>query len=243
MTSHPTAIIQARAGSTRLQGKVLAGIQDRTVLEYVIRRCRLSKKLNNVVLATTVLPIDDPVAGLAGSLGVDVFRGSESDVLDRYVKAAEWCGADVIVRITADCPLIDPAIIDQTVDMYMEKPADYVFFNGYPNGLGAAEVLTLTALRQARAETSPEDVYYREHVMTYLTDNPDKFSLEIYQAPAEFFRPELRLSVDESDDLELVRRVCNAFYPRFNFSTREIIDFFDRNSELAVLNAHVIQKT
>ena len=239
---NPIAIVQARTGSTRLPGKVLAKICDRTLLEYVLYRCKLSAKLAGVMLATTKLKDDDPLELIAHSMKVGIFRGSENDVLKRYIQAAEQVEADVIVRITADCPLIDPEIIDQAIEDYLQCPADYVFITGYPNGLGAAEVLTVSALQRAYEETAPNETYYREHVMTYITDNPIKFSLRIKQAPAELNRPEFNLSVDVKSELDVVRRICEHFYPRMNFSTREIIVFLDEHPEVLSLNTSVKQE-
>lgn len=234
---NPIAIVQARTGSTRLPGKVLAKICDRTLLEYVLYRCKLSAKLAGVMLATTKLKDDDPLELIAHSMKVGIFRGSENDVLERYLKAAELANADVVVRITADCPLIDPDIIDQAIEVYLQSPADYVFISGYPGGLGAAEVLTISSLRRAYEETAPSDTYYREHVMTYLTDNPTKFSLRIKQAPPGVNRPEFKLSVDEQSDLDVVRHICEYFYPRMDFSAHEIIAFLDQHPEISCINA------
>jgi spore coat polysaccharide biosynthesis protein SpsF len=238
----PIAIVQARMASTRLPGKVLARICDSTLLEYVLHRCKLSLELNGVVLATTTLKDDDPLELIGRSMGVGVFRGSESDVLERYILAAEAASVDVIVRITGDSPLIDPGIIDQVIELYLESHCDYVFISGYPNGLGAAEVLTVPSLRRAYEETTVGDTHYREHVMTYLTDNPSKFSLCIKQAPRDLYRPELRLCVDEQPDLDVVRLICEHFYPRRDFSAREIITFLDRHPEVSRINTHVKQK-
>jgi len=199
----------------------------------------LSAKLSGVILATTKLKDDDPLEAIARSMDMGVFRGSENDVLERYVKAAELANVDVIVRITADCPLIDPEIIDQVIEDYLQSPADYVFITGYPNGLGAAEVLTVSALQQAYEETESNETYYREHVMPYITDNPMKFSLRIKQAPVELNRPMCNLYVDVKSELDVVRRIYEHFYPRMNFSTREIIAFLDENPEVLSLNTSV----
>jgi len=242
MKDRPVAIIQARTGSTRQPGKVLEKIEDRTLLEYVIDRCKLSKSLADIILATTEFPADDPIFEMGISLGVKVFRGSEEDVLERYVLAAEKFGADLIVRITADCPLIDPEIIDRTIQQYKENPSDYLNISGYPNGLGAVEVLTLSSLQQVMLETSPNDTYYREHVMTYITDHPEKFTVTIPTAPLLLRRPKIRLSVDEQADLDLIKIICHNFAPRINFNTKEIISFLDKNPQYAAINSNVKQK-
>ena len=239
---NPVGIIQARTGSSRLPGKVLAKLADHTVLYYVIRRCQQSRNLRSILVATTRHAADDPVAHLAESLGVGVYRGSENDVLKRYAEAATQVKADPVIRITADCPLIDPAVIDEMIDLYIRYPYDYVFIDGYPRGSDGAEVLSLSSLQRTLEETRPEDTYYREHVMTYLVDHPEKFSLKIEKAPEALRRSDLRLCVDEQADFELVRHVCEHFAPREDFTLLEIIAFLDQHPEIAMLNRHVRQK-
>ena len=175
-------IIQARCGSTRLPGKVLKPLAAQSVLFYVVRRCQLSRSLADLVVATTIEPADDVIEDYCRTLGVPVYRGSRDDVLLRYVEAGDWSHADPIVRITSDCPLIEPAVIDAVIEAYSRADADYAFIQGYPRGVGDAEVMSLAALRKALAETSPLDTGYREHVMTYLTDHPEKFRLCIAEA-------------------------------------------------------------
>ncbi|MGD0896511.1 MAG: glycosyltransferase family protein [Thermoguttaceae bacterium] len=237
----PVAIIQARLSSTRLPGKVLLPLGDFTVLHYVVRRCQLSMKLADVIVATTTNASDDALVGYAKSLGVAVFRGSETDVLERYVGAAVQSQADPIVRITSDCPLIDPGIIDRAVGEYEAAPADYVVIDGYPRGTGDAEVMPLSALQQACERTRPTDAHYREHVMTYLTDHPQEMQLHVVEAPESLRRP-FRLCVDEQADLDVVRCVCDEFSPRIDFTLAEIIAFLDQHPEITARNSHVRQK-
>ena len=239
----PTAVIQARTGSTRLPGKVLASLGRHTVLENVIERCRQSTRLARLAIATTVSPADDSVANLARALGIPVVRGSETDVLARYVQAADELRVEAIVRVTADCPLIDPTVIDQACDRYARSRSDYVCFDGYPNGVGDVEVVRVAALRRAAAETSTAETLYREHVTTYLKAHPEIFVLAIGEAPVPCYRPELRLSVDEPADLEVVRAVVVHFGERLDFTTAEVIAFLDAHPEIVALNRHVRQKT
>jgi spore coat polysaccharide biosynthesis protein SpsF len=237
----PVAIIQARLGSTRLPGKVLLPLGDSTVLDYAVRRCQLSAKLADVIIATTENASDDALAEYAKSLGVSVFRGSESDVLERYIGAAIQSQADPIVRITSDCPLIDPGIIDQAVGEYEATRADYVFIDGWPRGTGDAEVMPLSALQHAYNHSLPSDTYYREHVMTYLTDHPEEMKLHVVEVPQSLRRP-FRLCVDEQADLNVARCVCDHFSPRIDFTVAEIIAFLDEHPEIAAKNLHVRQK-
>jgi len=230
----PPIVIQARTGSTRLPGKVLANVAGRTVLEYVILRCLQNRSGAGVTVATSVRPGDDAVETLAASLGVRVYRGSEDDVLSRYVEAARMLGADVLIRITADCPLIDPRVIDQVVEIHRHaQEADYVFVQDYPVGLGSAELVKLSALERSLAETSPGQTYYREHVVTYILDHPEKFRLHLEDAPPAFRKPNLHLAVDEHEDLEIVRHICEHFAPRIDFRTDEVLTFMEENPDLA----------
>ncbi|MCK4821032.1 hypothetical protein KA005_35030, partial [bacterium] len=151
--------------------------------------------------------------------------------------------ADPIVRITGDCPLIEPAVIDEAINLYDETHADYVYIKGYPIGVGEVEVLPLSALERILKETTSEDIYYREHVMTYIMDYPEKFKVNIQEAPELYQRSDIRLTVDEPDDLEVIRRICEHFSPRVDFSLPEVIEFLDQHPEIAALNAHVKQKT
>jgi spore coat polysaccharide biosynthesis protein SpsF (cytidylyltransferase family) len=239
----PLAIIQARTGSTRLPGKVLMPLGERSVLERVIRRCQQSRQLAGAMVATSDLRGDDAVVRLAHDLGVSVFRGSESDVLDRYVGAATHAGADVVVRITADCPLIDPEVIDRVLARFAAERLDYCWAEGYPNGLGDVEAVRSEALARAAAATTPSETFYREHVTTYIREHPEVFALAVELAPEKERRPFFRLSVDEAADLEVVRRVSEFFHPRLDFRCTDIIAFLDAHPEIAAINRHVRQKT
>jgi spore coat polysaccharide biosynthesis protein SpsF (cytidylyltransferase family) len=239
----PLAVIQARMGSSRLPGKVLEPLAGMTVLDLLLRRCAMSRKLGGIVVATSDAPDDVAIADLARRAGAEVFRGSEQDVLDRFVRAAHVSGAAVIVRLTADSPLTDPRNIDEVIAFYEQSPADYVYVEGYPLGLGVAELMTVEALGRARDETRPDETSYREHVMTYLTAHPERFALRIVPAQPHLARPDLRVTIDEPSDLELARRVCDHFAPRVDFSAEEIIALLDARSDLVAINAHVAQRS
>jgi spore coat polysaccharide biosynthesis protein SpsF (cytidylyltransferase family) len=239
---NPVAIIQARCGSKRLPGKVLKPLAGQTVLYYVVRRCQLSRSLAEVIVATTQERADDAIESYCRELAVPVFRGSQEDVLLRYVEAAAWSHADPIVRITSDCPLIEPAVIDAVVQSYADTPADYAFIRGYPRGAGDAEVMTLPALQRSLAETEPGNIGYREHVMTYLTDHPEKFRLQITDAPAKMRDLDLRLCVDQAEDLAVAQAICGHFAPRIDFRLEEVVAFLTENPHIAALNRKVVQK-
>ncbi|GAB6037194.1 spore coat polysaccharide biosynthesis protein SpsF [Fundidesulfovibrio butyratiphilus] len=239
----PTIVIQARMGSTRLPGKVLAPLEDFRLLEWVVHRCSLSRAVAGIVLATSDLPADDPLEALAATLGLPVHRGNQHDVLDRYLGAATMADADPVIRITGDCPLIDPQVIDQTLALFSAQAVDYACIDGYPRGLGDVEVFRLSALRKAHESTSPADTYYREHVTTFLVEHPNLFSQRIDRAPRDLEWPEARLCVDEPDDLEAVRMVCRHFAPRKDFDVSEIVALLRSRPDIVARNASVRQKT
>jgi spore coat polysaccharide biosynthesis protein SpsF (cytidylyltransferase family) len=238
----PIAIIQARMSSSRLPGKVLKDLVDETVLHYVIRRCRLSRRLADVLLATTDEPIDDPIVALAQSIGIEVFRGSRDDVLDRYVQAALGAGADPVIRITSDCPLIEPSIIDEVLASHERTGAEFIYTTGFPRGTGDAELVTLAALERAWQATRPDEAYYREHVITFHWRHPELFRHHVLEAPQEMRDLDYRLCVDEEDDLQVIRRICGYFAPRIDFGLAEILAFLAQHPEVAAINRHVAQK-
>jgi spore coat polysaccharide biosynthesis protein SpsF (cytidylyltransferase family) len=152
-------------------------------------------------------------------------------------------GADPVVRITADCPVIAPAVVDKAITLYETRAPDYAYIDGYPIGLGAVEVLSFSVLKQINKEIGAEQSYYREHVVPYLLEKPEKFKLAIERAEPCYYRPKLRVCVDESPDLEVVRRICEHFYPRKDFSSYEVIQFLDENPGIVAINKGVKQKT
>ncbi len=203
------AIVQARMTSTRLPGKVLADIAGRSLLAFMLARVHRARRLDAVWVATTTNATDDPLAALCDELDVPVFRGDELDVLGRYAGAAREAGADVVVRLTADCPMIDPALIDQAIEMFEDGDHDYLsnaIHLSYPDGLDV-EVFSAAAL--AIADRDARDPFHREHVTPYLRTGtyPDlpsgDFKVGHMTAPADFSH--LRWTVDTQDDLDRVR--------------------------------------
>jgi spore coat polysaccharide biosynthesis protein SpsF (cytidylyltransferase family) len=239
----PIAVIQARMTSTRLPGKVLKELAGRTVLDYVVRRCQLSRRLAGVVLATTDEPADDCLVAMAQSMGIGAFRGSRDDVLDRYLRAALDAGADPVIRITSDCPLIEPSIIDEVLECFERTEAEFVYGDGFPRGTGDVDLVTLSALQRAWSATRPDETYYREHVITYHLRHLEQFRHEVVSAPPEMQRLDYRLCIDEADDLEVIRRICEQFAPRIDFKLAEVLAFLGHHPEIAGINRHVMQKS
>lgn len=236
-------VIQARRGSKRLPDKVMADICGKPLLNYVIERVKMSQKIDEIILATTTNREDDVLEALFKDQNIIIFRGEGEDVLKRFVCLAEERKIDIMLRITADCPLIDYQVIDLVAQLYDNEKADYICINGYPRGLADVELLSYKALKQSELETDKTQSYYREHVTTYILDHPEKFKLKITSAPLKYCREKYRFCVDEISDLKLVRMIYEHFSPRHDFNLEEIIAYVDKNPELAKINQNVKQKT
>lgn len=234
------AIIQARIGSTRLPGKVLKEVLGKTLLGHLIERLKQSKTLSTIIVATTTEEKDTPLAKHAESLGVRVFRGNEKDVLDRYYKAAAAFNVDTIVRITADCPLMDPAVVDRVVDAYTRDKGTYSYVSNiepqtFPVGM-AVEVISFIALERAWKEaTLPED---REHVTLFIRNRPKEFRRVNVENETDYSR--FRITVDTPEDFRLVQIIFERFANEKKQGTvREIAQLLESEPELAFINAHV----
>lgn len=240
--SRVVAIVQARMGATRLFGKPLKEVLGRPLLDFQIERIKRSQSLDQIVIATTDKKQDDPIAHLAKQLGVELYRGSEEDVLDRYFKAAQNYSADIVVRITGDCPLIDPAIIDQMVKEFQNKqPLDYLsnaLQRTFPRGMDV-EIFSFQALeKEAKEASKPEE---REHVTPYLYRHPERFKLENFLSKED--NSKYRLTVDTNEDFELISKLIEILYPKNpQFSLDDILKVLKKNPELSAINAHVEQK-
>ena len=238
------AVIQARTGSSRLPGKVLLELpygSGITVLEQVINRVKGAKTLDEVVVATTEKREDDRIEEIARKAGVGVFRGSEKDVLARYYGAAKAYGLDVVVRITSDCPCIDPEIIDRTVELHLRENADYTATRGFPRGLDV-EVISFKALEEAyKNATQP---FEREHVCPYIyTTAPEKFKIRYYEAPPDLRRPDIRITLDTEEDYALLCCVFDNLYRKNPFfGARDVVRLFEEKPYLGIVNKKIRQK-
>lgn len=234
-------LIQARQGSTRLPGKVMMELAGHPVLWHDLQRIRAAKEITDVIVATTVDPSDDPIISACNAWGAKVHRGSVEDVLDRFHGAAERYGSDVIVRVTSDCPLIDPDILDLTVRAL--KDNDYVtnvFDRNFPRGMDA-EVFTRTALDRAHREaTKPFD---REHVTPYIREHAELFKTANVDMPDAYHFPEFRLTLDTPEDYVLFRRIYDEFYREGSLiDVPTVLRWLAQHPEVAALNADVHQK-
>jgi spore coat polysaccharide biosynthesis protein SpsF len=228
-------------GSTRLPGKVLMDLGGDTVLSRVTRRLARAQRVNKIVVATTNSPADDAVHLECQRLDVACSRGSEDDVLDRYHQVAREYEAATIVRITSDCPLIDPELVDETIMVFEDTGADYasnVAPRTLPRGLDA-EVFTMAALAQAWHSAS--EPYQREHVTPYFYEHPELFRLA--SAPSEIDYSRYRWTLDTAEDMGLLREIYARLGNSDTFSWREVIVLMEREPQLAELNSHVVQKS
>ncbi len=230
------AVIQARMGSTRLPGKVLAPISGHPMLWHILSRLASVPSIDGMVVATSELPADDPVASLCQRRGVDCFRGSEGDVLDRYYRAAQHCRADSVLRITGDCPLIDPEIVERILCVYRDGRWDYVsntIVRTFPDGLDV-EVFSFDALERAWLQATR--MSEREHVTPYIWKNGACFT-QMQVTQKDNFSG-LRWTVDEPEDLTAVRRIYQALFEKGQvFLMRDTIGLLERHPEWAGINA------
>ena len=236
------AIVQARMTSTRLPGKVLLPLGGETMLSRLIYRLRRAEACDAIVVATTDNSTDDPVAELCARLDVPCTRGSEHDVLGRYVAAAAQHDAERLVRVTADCPLLDPAIVDQLVEEHASSGCDYVsnmLPPTWPYGM-AVEVFSHAALISAHeCATKASD---REHVTPYIYGHPERFELRNVRNPTDLSGH--RWTVDTPADYELVSRLFDAVYPgNPNFTLADLLATIAQHPEWTQINQHIEQKS
>jgi spore coat polysaccharide biosynthesis protein SpsF len=227
-------------GSTRLPGKVLEDIEGDTMLARVVHRLRRTRLINELLVATTEHPADDAIVQESRRCSVAAFRGSEDDVLDRYFHAAEFSRAEVIVRITSDCPLIDPEITDKTVRAFLDRGPDYasnVVQRTYPRGLDT-EVMTRDALECAWREA--RQAYEREHVTPYIYEHPKQFKILSVTGDTDYSQH--RWTVDMPQDLELVRAIYSRLSGQGKFGWRDVLGLLEREPELVKINRSVVQK-
>ena len=234
------AIIQARISSTRLPGKIMLDLNGRPVLEHIVRRISAAKNVNQTIVATSTDSSDDQVEQFCGEKQIPVFRGSLDNVLERYERCAKRYGADIIVRCTADNALICAEIIDAAVDLFTFKNLDYLSYKkSLPLGMGV-EVFTMRALE--RAFTEAHDPECLEHVTPYIWRNPDMFQIVFYADPMDEDHSNLRFTMDEPADYELIKRIYASFSTDL-FLYQDILETLAVHPEWVDLNKDVKQNT
>ena len=233
------AIVQARMGSSRLPGKTMEPLGDWRVVDWVVHRVAAADAVRDVIVATTDLPGDDVLVEHLGAQGVEVARGRSDDVLARFVGALVSTDAALVVRVTADCPFLDPGVIDLGAATIVDAHADYVatgLDGRYPRGLDV-EVFRREALLRAHRETSdPEE---REHVTPYIYRHPEVFRCAPIGAPGWAARPDLRFTLDEPADLALLRAVVRDLGSDRLLATRDIVSYLDAHPDVVAMNAGV----
>lgn len=237
------ATIEARMSASRLPGKVMLPLAGVPMLQRLVERVRLSRRVDEVVVASTLSTPDAVIADLCNRIGCRVHRGPIEDITTRLLEAA--ADADIIVQITGDCPLIDPAHIDETVDLLRRERADYASNNlgemSFPLGFDV-RCFTGEALRRSSALSG--DITDRVHGSYFIYRRPDLFRLVGWRAPEEMRWPELRLTVDEPADYEVVRRIFEELYPaKPEFTAGDVVRLMRARPDWVALNAAVRQKT
>jgi len=235
------AIIQARMNSSRLPGKVLKQVSGRPLISFMYERVSSSEELDYVVVATSQESSDDPIYEYCIKHAIPCQRGSLDDVLDRYYTVAEMMSADIVVRLTGDCPVIAPKVIDELVKVYKKGGYDYVANTAPPDGVTFpegmdVEVFSMAALKRAWNEAKkPSD---REHVTFYFWKNPDIFSCYRYDLEEDYSM--FRLTVDYPQDFELIEKILMELYEDDPlFTMREIICYLEKNPLVRQLNADI----
>lgn len=232
------AIIQARMNSSRLPGKILKDLAGKTVLARVVERVGAARLVNEVVIATTISKEDDAVEKFCNTLKIKFFRGSEEDVLDRFYKASKMFQADYVLRITADCPLIDPAVIDKVVAAHFANNVDYTsntLKETYPDGEDA-EIFSFTVLEKVWNEAKLFSE--REHVTPYIRKHSEIFTL--FNVECDKDLSEKRWTLDTQEDFYFIKKVYDALNKEnYFFTMEEILEFLAQYSDFEKINKHI----
>ncbi len=238
------AIIEARFNSTRLPGKVLMPIMGQPMLVRIIQRLKLARTLDDIVVATSDSISDDAVEHAMHYMGAHIYRGSENDVLDRVVKAAQSVDADIIVEVTGDCPLVDPGLVDKVVGDFLVGGADFVsniLPHTTPRG---TDVRVFRTSQLAEINRNSRDSADHEHVSLHFWEHLDRYSCRNVEMDLPEVVAEIRLTVDTAEDLQLVRAIYEGLYEANPaFSLVDVLDFLNANPHLLELNRHVEQKS
>lgn len=239
------AVVQARMDSSRLPGKVLMRICDRPMLEWVVTRAKKAASISQLVIATTTNSSDDILEKYCAEKELPCYRGSPADVLDRFVQVGKTFHADVIIRLTADCPFIDAGLIDQTFAAFSSSHVDFAanrlpppYKRTYPIGLDV-EIVAMPALEKAWREAT--QLFEREHVMPYIYQHREVFKIHTIDYSVDYGT--YRWTVDTSEDLAFIQAVANKFNCRMDFTWLEVIGMLEKFPDLMQINARVKHKS
>lgn len=232
------SIIQARTDSTRLPKKVLMKLEGKSILEHIVDFLQFSKLINNIIIATTYLPQDDEIQRIATKCGVECFRGDPNDVLDRFFQCTKLFNGDIIVRLTADDPLVDPILVDQVIRICIDTKCDYasnMLHRTFPYGYSSGEGIRFKILKKLHERlTDPSD---REHVTRHILQNPNMYNVKDILAPPELARPNWRLTIDYKEDFDLMMEIFARLYTPNSFIKYEsLVKFLDKNTYLLKIN-------
>ena len=238
-------LVQARVGSTRLPGKILKEICGKTILYHEIDRLKKCKEIDEIVIATTDKEDDDKIVNEAKKLSVKYFRGSENDVLSRFYYSAKENNADIIVRVTSDCPCIDFEILDKMLiyfkDKYKEKQIDYLsntINRTYPRGYDI-EIFTFSALEKSYINAEKE--YEREHVTPYIYDKTNNFLKLSFENKEDY--SEYRVTLDTIEDFIVIKNIFeNLYYKNPYFKLNDVVQYLNNNLHIVDINKHIEQK-
>jgi spore coat polysaccharide biosynthesis protein SpsF len=212
------------------------------MLEIMVTRIRQVEQINEIVIATTTSPLDDLIEAEAKKIGVGVYRGSEHDVLGRVVEAGRDSNAQILIELTGDCPLIDPLLIEECLQKFLDGNYDFVTnakTRSYPDGMDV-QVIAFPMLEMAAQLTTTD--LDREHVSLFLRNNSNLFKTHEIISPPETWNPELGLTLDEEEDFILIGEIIKYFAPRTDYTCLEILKFLSSNPALIQLNSHVLRK-
>lgn len=232
-------VIQARMGSSRLSGKVLMEMGETTTLDYVIQRCKEIRGVTNIIVATSTLKIDDAIEKWCQMNNVDCLRGSETDVLSRYVEVIKVYKPDYVMRVTADCPFLDYEMASEMIELIHENPVDVVDVKGnLPRGI---EVELISSKALMVIEEKGTKSRHKEHVTYYAYEFPNEFTRIDYYSKSSLQKPSLRITLDTVEDYKLLSTVAKKFNnPIVNID--EVIVFLEKNPEIVRINSEVAQK-
>lgn len=237
------ATIEARMTSSRLPGKVLLPVGGVPVLEVMIRRLKCSRYLDSICIATTTNNNDDVVEALGKKLGVDVFRGSESDVLGRVLGAAESTKADIVVETMADSPFVDPELVDRGIEEFFTHDVDYAANCMKDTFAVGFEVQVFPTKVLAEVANLTNDIVDRTHVTYYIYMHPEKYRAFNWEAPPELIAPKFRMTLDEVADYEAICAVADALIPTHpHFTVTDVTDYLRMHPEIVAINDNVRQK-
>lgn len=236
-------IVQARMGSSRLPGKVLMPLCGRPLIEHLLERLSYVRRVDEVWVATTTSAKDDPLAEFLMGKGINVYRGPEDDVLTRYVETARKSGADIVLRHTADCPLVDPELVDIVIEVFLGSEWDCMQpapEEGLIRGLDT-EIFTREAL--LRTDRKAKDGPDREHVTLYMYRHPEEFIVGDFPPPQRWMSPGIRLCVDEEQDFKLIESIYEELYAAGKIIPfGDVLKLFESRPELKSINRGVCQK-